>query len=281
MSLRVTQHALMIAHTSRFARDGVGLWWALRASEAVDHSASVLMTLALLWTSNGWAVTVSNLTGCSRLLHLVVSVVLAAVYVGIFVVEVAVRDPAASYAPHESLINRTGLLPLRILLGLWYVRNVRRMLVGSNLRDREQREGTRSFYWLMLFAGTLMNEARRSPSYLLPCLAVWHVSKVCRIHSLMPLVASSAISPVRLRVVPLAAGVACGSLAAAAIHTPHLDGDVAGCVQLSHALTPRHPRYDRLRQGERRRNDAAARCADPQVVTTNTKTRRKQKTKVS
>lgn len=170
MTLCIARHTLMVAHTTKFSADGLGFRWASGVSEAIDHSSNVLMALGLLWLSEGWTVTVANLAGCSRLLHLMVMFVLTAVYVAFFVVEVTYRDPAASYAPHEGVLSRGGLVPLRIILACWFAFNVLRMLNGNDTMSRERRQSTRSFYRLLLVTGTLWFVSL--PAWHLVCLGV-------------------------------------------------------------------------------------------------------------
>ena len=113
------------------------------------------MALALLWLSNGWTITVTTLGGCLRLGSLAVTLLLTAVYVAFFIIEVVYRDPAAAYAPHEGNLSRGGIVPLRIVLGMWFATNVRRILNGKDITCREQRQGARSFYRVLLASGTL------------------------------------------------------------------------------------------------------------------------------
>ena len=151
--LHVAHHALGVARCALYAGDGVGAPWAEHASEAVGVAASVLLTLALLWISKGYTITVTHLKPCARVRQLAATGVLLLLYVVAFVVEVSVRDPAAAYAPHEALAARL-LIPLRVVLAVWFARNVCRTLHAEHaLPSADARAGARAFYRVLLVAG--------------------------------------------------------------------------------------------------------------------------------
>lgn len=164
LGLFIAHHVFAILHLSWYQIDGTGASWAAHASEALGHAAAVLLTLALLWISKGYTITVTHLKPLERVVQLTVTFVLIVLYATAFVIDFATRDAAdapEAYAPHEAMAARL-LIPLRSLLAIWFVRNVlrtmraeRELVKAAQPADSRARASARTFYRLILVAGVL------------------------------------------------------------------------------------------------------------------------------
>ena len=125
--LHSAHHALALAHYERYRRYGLRHEWLATAAEVVGHAASVLLTVALLWISKGYTVTVTQLRLRTRIKQGVVSVLLVTLYTSMLLADIVQRDVAAAWAAHESMPARL-LVAVRLLLALWFTRNVRRIM---------------------------------------------------------------------------------------------------------------------------------------------------------
>ena len=88
----VAYHAFSLAHYFDYASTGVGRPWAVWVAEAAESGATVLLTLLLLVISKGWMVSKARLKRKTRVLQGLVTILLVAIYVGIFVLEIVLEN---------------------------------------------------------------------------------------------------------------------------------------------------------------------------------------------
>ena len=119
LAVMALQHALSLHHYINYASTGVGYDWALKAAEAAESVAHILLTLLLLVLSKGWMITRSRLKPRTRLLQGITSLGLTAVWAVIFVTDLVARDEALTYHRYETSGAKV-LVVLRLGITAWF-----------------------------------------------------------------------------------------------------------------------------------------------------------------